>query len=219
MATTLQRLDFALDERTSVGLAAGGSIAEAITAATAVVLSILGLVGVLPEYAGATAVLAIGVGLLFEGGAIGARFARTLSRHEGDSLTTGDVAGGMTAELIAGFAGIVLGALSLLGFAPLALLPTAALVYAAGLLIGCAALTHSSVPLDGSASANGRRDTILAAAGGQLVVGLAASVLGIVALLGTSTLTLSLVALLAIGASELASGTALGARMMRALRT
>jgi hypothetical protein len=222
MATTLKQHALDIGERTSVELAAGSSVAEALTSVAAVVLTIAGIAGTFPAYAASLATIALGVGLVFEGGAVGARFVRTLNRREGDSLTTGDVAGGITAELFAGLSGIGLGVMALFGVAPLALLPTAALVFGAGLLIGCAALSHSSVAVgeegDPNAIASSRRDAMLAAAGGQLFVGFAASVLGVLALLGIGTLTLTLVALLAIAASELLSGAALGARMLRRLR-
>ena len=222
MATTLKRHALDIGERTSLELAAGGSVAEALASAAAVVLTIAGIAGAYPIYAASLATVALGLGFLFEGGAIGARFSPTLHRHEGDSLTTGDVAGGITAELFAGLGGMILGGLAFFGYAPMALLPTAVLVFGAGLLIGCAALSHSSVAIgaerDDGALAPTKRDAVLAAAGAQLIVGLGAAVIGIVALLGTETLLLSLVGLLCIGASELLSGTALGLRMMRILR-
>jgi hypothetical protein len=218
MATTIRRHGLEIDNRTSVELATGGSLAEALIAAVALLLAAFGLAGIYPTYAGSLAALAVGIALVFEGGAIGARFAPTFHSREGDSLTTGDVAGGITAELVAGSIGIVLAVFALIGFAPLALLPTAALVYSAGLLIGSAALSHSSTAVhegEVELETGGKRDAVLIAAGAQIVVGLAGSALGIVALLGAQTLILSLVALLGIAASELLSGTAFGSRMLK----
>jgi hypothetical protein len=159
--------------------------------------------------------------MLFEGGAIGARFLSLLRKHEGDSLTTGDVAGGLTAEIIAGLLGILLSGIALFGVAPAALLPTAALVYGAGLVIGCAALSHTTVGFheDGAFEADApRNDAVQMAAGAQLIVGLGAAVMGIAALLGSYTMPLTLAALLFVAASELWSGLSLGARTMRRIR-
>src|SRR5690349_9063398 len=119
MATTA-RNHFELGERTSVEIAAGGSVAEAVISGGAVLVAILGLVGVFPIFAASLSALAIGTALLFEGGAVGARFVRTLTKNEGDSLTTGDVAGGVTAELFAGLVGVFLSVIALAGYAPLA---------------------------------------------------------------------------------------------------
>ncbi len=212
--------DFDLSERASVELTAAGSVADVMISAAAVFAALTGLFGLVPIATAACATLAIGAALLFEGGAIGARFAPSLKHREEDSLTKGDVLGGITADFIAGIAGIVFGALALGGIAPMPLIATAVLVYSAALLIGCAALVHATTTLrDGVALPSTRADTVLLAAGAQLVVGIVAFVLGFLALLGVASMTLMLVSLLLIAISQLASGMALGSKMVRMLRT
>jgi hypothetical protein len=205
-----------ISERESVELTVAGSAADALVAGAAVVIAIRGLLGASPVTAAACTTVAIGAGLLFEGGAIFARFRRSLRRNEEDSLTRGDVLGGMTADAVAGLAGIGLGVLALLDVAPWPLLGTAVLVYGAALLLGCAALVHATVTVrDGVPIPPTGTDVALLAAGGQLVIGLLALALASLALLGTASQVLTLVALLAVAASELASGLALGTKMLR----
>ena len=211
MITTIRSLE--LSERESVELTAAGSLADVLIACAAIFAATAGLVGMVPVVAAACATVAIGIAMLFEGGAIGARFARTIKhREEGDLVMNGDVLAGLTADLVAGASGVVLGVLAFAGVAPLPLLATAVLVFAAGLLMGCAAQVH--------ATAQSRKaDSFLIAARAQLVVGIVSLVLGIVALLGAAVVPLTLVALLLVGLSELVSGMALGTKMFRMSRS
>jgi hypothetical protein len=211
MATTLRNI-FDGVEKASTRLVAGTSLGEVVASSAAVGAAIAGLAGASPVIAAATATIGIGGALLLEGGAIGARFTATLRRREGDSLTTGDVAGALAAELIAAIVGLPLGVLAAVGIAPMALLPTAALVFSAGLLLGSAALPHATFTTrDGISIPPPPRDLLFGAAAAQIAVGLVASALAVVALLGTAPLTLSLVALLLLAVSELLSGAVLGA--------
>jgi hypothetical protein len=217
MAAAIRRLD--ISARDSVELSAAGSAGDIILAAAAVVLALIGIAGTAPEVAAGCTTVAIGVAFLFEGGAIGARFLHSIQENEEDSLTRGDVLGGLTADLVAGVAGIVLGALALMGVLPQPLLGTAVLVYGAALLLGCAALVHATVTMkSGVPEPSAGIDAALLAAGGQLVLGLVAFALGSLALLGTATQTLTLVALLLVAGAEIGSGFAIGSKMLRLLR-
>ena len=62
------------------------------------------------------------------------------------------------------------------------------------------------------------RQYVAAAAGAQLLIAIGALVLGIAALSGVSPITLSLTAMLCLGVSDLVSGTAIAARLMRPFR-
>jgi hypothetical protein len=217
MPAATRRLD--LSERDSVELSAAGSAGDIILAAAAVILALIGIAGTAPEVAAGCTTVAIGVAFLFEGGAIGARFLRSIRQNAEDSLTRGDVLGGLTADLVAGLAGILLGALALMGVVPQALLGTAVLVYGTALLLGCAALVHATVTMQsGVPEPHPGIDPALVAAGGQLVLGLVALALGSLALLGTATQTLTLIALLLVAGSEIGSGLAIGSKMLRLLR-
>lgn len=147
------------------------SFVDAAVGLGGVLLAILGLVNVAPDYMAAIATLAVGAALAFEGAAFEAR------------------TGGSSAEFAAGTAGIVLGILAILGIVPLILMPVAVLVFSAGLLL-----------MAGSSAHFGSEGTLVAS-GSHVLGGIAGVVLGIIALTGHMPLTLSLVALLTLGAT------------------
>ncbi|HEX4149290.1 MAG TPA: hypothetical protein VHY20_09895, partial [Pirellulales bacterium] len=164
---------------------AGGSFVEAGVGFAGVVLAVLGLVHVAPGYMASIATLAIGAALAFEGAAL---------RGRSSNWT-------MPAEFTAGMAGVVLGILAILGIEPGILVPVAVIVFSAGLLLGTGA--HLQFGAEGT----------LATSGSHVLCGLAGVILGIMALVGTATLTLSLVALLTLGLSTMCCGTLLGEHM------
>jgi hypothetical protein len=218
------------------GVLAGTSMVEALAGLGAIVLAIVGLAGGVPTLAMNIATIVAGVALWFEGGSLAARYQRvqaTQFAYEGGA----DVAGGMSAEMMAGLTGVVLGILALIGISPGILVPAALTTYGGGLLIGAGANARAAVPSASTFAAQPTYDTTTgtttvrpeayarelpqafgAAAGGQLMVGIGATVLGILALVGVAPTTLSLVGLLAIGASILLTGTAAGAALFGARR-
>jgi hypothetical protein len=186
---------------------------ELLLALGAAVLSIIGLVRVFPTYLAAIATIGLGVMLLFEGASVVFRSYELLSEAgAADKLDASEVSRAVTAELLAGVAGLVLGILALVGIVPLTLMAVAVITYG-GLLV----LT-SGAPVwpDGLAVGDDAvvrqllRSLRGAAADAQLLVGLAGVVLGILGLVGIKALTLVLAALLAIGASALLRSSALG---------
>ena len=192
---------------------------EAIGSVAAMVLAILGLAGVLPADMTAIAVIGIGVSLLFEGGMVGARFARLLRSETGETRGYADLGGGMTAEFLAGAAGVVLGFLALLGIAPTILPPVATIVFGGALLLGSGAAARLSYmeatagkPRAGIEEIT--REAVSATAGAQVLTGLAAGLLGILALVGLTSMTLTLVALLCTGTVIVMSGTAFTGRIL-----
>jgi len=200
-------------------VAVGGSLGEAIAGAAAAVLSILGLAGVLPLVLLPIATIAVGAALLFEGGAITARYAVALgSRRVGT-----EHGGGMTAEFFGGACGVVLGILSLLGIAPLLLIPASALLFGGALMLGASAharinnlmISHSSEHEVTRAIA---REAQSAAAAVHVLIGLSSVTLGILALVGLAPMILSLVAMLGLGGAALLSGSAIGGSLVSAFR-
>ena len=124
-----------------MGRLASGSIMEAVVAIGAIVLSIIGLAGMLSNVMAAIATIIIGGALLVEGGAIGSDYGRLISesREESGGFDAVELGGGLTAEFLGGIAGIVLGILALFGTAPTVLMPAAVIVFGAALLLGSAA--------------------------------------------------------------------------------
>jgi hypothetical protein len=207
------------ERQKSIKLVAGSSITEAICGAAVVVLAIIGLTGMgnLAGYMASVATIAFGVALLAQGGAIAARWSRLLREtmpSEWDTRT--ELGGGMGAEFLAGGAGIVLGVLGLLGMATATLIPIAIIVFGGALLLGSSA----TVDLGGLATdapherfADLSRQATAVSSGAQVLLGIAAVVLGIIALVGLDPVVVTLVALLVLGASVLFSGTAISSRM------
>ena len=199
-------------------MTAGGSIGEAIGGGGAIVLAILGLAGVLPGTLMAIAAIAVGGGLLFEGGAIASRISRLMEQSEGETEMA-EIGGGISAEFVAGGAGVVLGILSLLGLAPMALMPITAIVLGAAVVFGSglnASLRSMAVSHAGPKGRYIANEAIAGATTVQVLVGLSAVVLGILSLVGVGyTVTLTLIAFLALGSSILLSGTAIAGKMLR----
>jgi hypothetical protein len=206
----------------SIKVVAGGSLTEALCGAATVVLAIIGLAGTLPGYMASIATIAFGVALLAQGGAIAARWSRLLREtqpHEWDTRT--ELGGGMGAEFLAGGAGVVLGILGLLGLYTATLIPIAVIVFGGALLLGSGAtadLGSLYVPTTHERFANVARQMTLAASGAQMLVGVGAIVLGIIALVGVDPVVVTLVALLVVGASVLLSGAAVSSRMAAVMR-
>ncbi len=206
----------------SIKVVAGGSITEAICGAATVVLAIIGLAGTLPGYMASIATIAFGVALLAQGGAIAARWSRLLREtqpYEWDTRT--ELGGGMGAEFLAGGAGVVLGILGLLGIYTATLIPIAVIVFGGALLLGSGAtadLGSLYAPTAHERFAHVTRQITLAASGAQMLVGVGAIVLGIIALVGVDPVVITLVALLVVGASVLLSGAAVSSRMASVMR-
>lgn len=206
----------------SARVVAGGSITEALAGLAAAALAIIALAGILPGYLAAIATIAVGVALLAQGGAVAARWSRLVAETPGyqwDPRT--ELGSGMSAEILGGAAGIVLGILALVGIAPYILIPVALLAFGGAMLVGSGATADLGMMRGVDASSRlerATREVTVAASGTQMLIGIAAIVLGILALIGIDPLTLSLVGLLATGASILFSGSAVSSRMLGILR-
>jgi hypothetical protein len=213
-----------IERERSIKVVAGGSITEAICGAATVVLAIIGLAGggSLPGYTASIAAIVFGVALLAQGGAVAARYQQLLRETvPAEWETRTELGGGMGAEMLGGAAGVVLGILGLLGIATALLIPIAVIVFGGTLLLGSAATADlgSLGTLAGHERfAQVARQASVAASGTQVLVGVTGVVLGIIALVGVDTATVSLVALLVMGAAGLLTGTALSTRMVSAIR-
>jgi hypothetical protein len=180
----------------------GGTSLELVGGGGAVVLGILGLVGVYPAAFAEIAAIAAGGGLLAHGIATTLRW-RDAYRRAGDDTV---VAAGIGSEAVGGAAGAALGILALIGVVLMVLMPVSAIVLGAALLFAAPAQPE----LVGDASS--RRVVQVARAGGGIegIAGVGAIVLGILALLDIGPrLTLTLVSMLGIGGGLLLAGGAL----------
>lgn len=210
-----------LPEKSSVEIAAGGGIAEAVAATGAVVLSIIGLASGMSYVLMSIACILAGAALLFEGGAIAGRYSKMLARVTEGGTETAEVGGGIAAEALAGAAGVVLGILALIGIHPVALVAVANIVFGAGLLIGSGATSKAgSAPTfyERGDVEHVTREAVFISAGGEALVGVGAVVLGILSLLHAAPVLLNFIALLGVGGALMLGGTALGAKMLSVMR-
>lgn len=211
------------DEKRVLEVEGTGSIVEAGGGLAVIVLSIIGLAGANASFMVSIAGIALGAALLAEGGAIAGEYSKLLSLTTEGRFDAAELGGGMTTELIAGGAALVLGILGLLRLAPLTLLPIAVITVGAALMLTSGAVQRLN---DVKVRAMGLSETarkvthaaVSSAAGAQLFTGVAAIVLGIIALTASPATAgmLTLVGLLALGASVTLSGSALAGRLLRA---
>lgn len=179
------------------------SLPELAAGIAVIILTILGLAGVSPPFLVAIAVIVFGVALVLGGRAAVAELHRVLARHATTSSAVG-VTNGWSTVFLAGIAGIVLGILALLGVASAQLVAIAVIAFGAALLISANATLRMRVLVGTMGAANPTIDRLVQEAasdnaGLQTMVGLAAIVLGILALSGFAPTTLVLIALLGLG--------------------
>ena len=186
---------------------------EAGAGIAVVVLTILGLADVSPGALAAIATIVIGAGLLMQVADAGTEYARLTAKSDAAPLTGVMFGGGATVGFLAGGVGIVLGILALLGVNAAHLTPAALIVFGGALLLsaGVSAEMNKARIHASSESAAARamaEQAATAAAGAQALIGLAAIILGILALVPTHATILLLVGLLAVGASLLLTAAA-----------
>jgi hypothetical protein len=209
-------------ERLREAVGTGGSAAEAIGGAAAVVLAIIGLAGGLPTAMMSVATIVLGGAILLDSAGITARYERLVRDTWGGEarVTKAELGTGLSAESLAGVAGIVLGILALLGYMPETLCAIALIAFGGGLTLGSLARHRfhaTSVAHHGAGASHTAMRALSEAksveAGGDLLIGAGAVVLGILALLGVFPTTLVLIGFLCVGGVLMLSGRVLGSKV------
>ncbi|MBV9946938.1 MAG: hypothetical protein JOZ69_08830, partial [Myxococcales bacterium] len=167
-------------EPRSVEASGAGATAEAVGAAAAIVLAILGLAGTLTFAMMTIGVIVLGSAMLMDSAGVSARYERLLSQafsREG-ATAHARVGGGLAAESLGGLAGIALGVLGLIGFAPVTLSAAALVVFGASLLFGSAnksrlAAMVAAQPAVPAAARRVLEEVNSLSAGGDVLVGVA----------------------------------------------
>jgi len=198
-----------------------GSLSELVAGLAVIVLTILGLAGVSPAFLVEIATIVFGAGLLLYGSAMVGQIGRVVAHHSGHDAAAG-LASGWSIALLSGVAGIVLGILALLGVSSIPLVAIAVIGFGAGLLIS--SNTGMRIRLLDGASEQADpvikqllHDSAADTAGLQTMIGLAAIVLGILALSGFAPLTLVLIALLGLGCFATLSSAVIASTLTRAV--
>jgi hypothetical protein len=208
----------------SVRAVSRGSMMEAVGGIVAMSLGILALATVAPTTLPAIAAIAIGVGLLFEGGALAAQYRRLPEEVKSGRWASIELSEGMIGLFAGGIAGASLGVLSVIGLASAVLTPIAVLVFGIALLMGSGVTARMNYLESGRRSGETmpkphryHRATWVAT-GIQILFGLAACALGVLALVGIAPLLLSTIAFLALGVACFLSGVAVSGRVLTVLR-
>ncbi|HEX5445635.1 MAG TPA: hypothetical protein VFW87_17540 [Pirellulales bacterium] len=200
----------------ALSFAIGESTAEAVCGLAAIVVAIVGLAN--PEWTILTPIATIlaSAALVFAGATACSRCMASSAPLP--STTEREMEAGMSAEILGGIAGVVLGILAILGLAANLLVSIAIIVFGASLLLG----SMATVSFRSMATAEGGAGThygVSMARGSHVLFGLATIILGIVALVGEAQYgpILNLVGLLVVGAGVLMTATAFARRLMGGL--
>ncbi|HLH52388.1 MAG TPA: hypothetical protein VKY92_02040 [Verrucomicrobiae bacterium] len=162
---------------------ASSSVMEAIVAIAIVALSIVGLAGVNSLLMAAIATIIAGAAVLLEGGV----FSKELHSNTAEAPARG----GLSAAFLGALAGIILGVLALMNVAPITLLSVAVLVFGVTFLL----------------SSQSERSSFTGRMDGLMLLGLSVAILGLLAVIGISSIWLVLVGLLILGSASLIGGS------------
>ena len=188
---------------------AAESTSEALAGAAALVLAIVGLAGMASTYMMTIGVIALGVAFLFDGAVA---FTRTWNgAGEAGTAGAGTAADNqLSAEVLGGAAGVVLGVLALIGIVPQILCSCAILVFGACMLVATgtqgSARRWQSVPSNESKMMEAEEESTFAEPGTRPLVALAAIVLGLLAIVNIASMLLTLIGVLVLGASLVING-------------
>lgn len=213
-----------------------GGLIDAIGGVATVVLAILGLVGIAPPMLVAIATIVFGVALLIQGGAMLSEYAQiAFPASERSSMSEQFGGNSLALVFLVGAGGIVLGILALLGIQSAILPPVAVIAFGSALLLSSNAVwrlyqmrrmsAHAQSAISGQSGYQFGGEMLASemasgSAGIQAIAGLAAVVLGVLALAGDANdLTLNLSALLALGATLIMTGSTLSATVLGFMRT
>ena len=194
-----------------------GNTSVVLAGVAAVVLSIIGLAGILPIVLVSAGAIAMGISLLLAGMATAAERKKILDQTRGSKLTSSGIfTFALSIETLAGVTSIILGILSLLKMKPDILLGADAIVLGVAFMAMCAAdARENEANLEGAVTEKQKASykAAKAAIDLQFLTGVGSITLGILALIGLAPVTLILVAFLADGFSLAIKGTTLDIRL------
>lgn len=206
-----------------------GGFVDAVGGIATIVLAIIGLSGTIPSMMLGIVTIIFGAALLIQGGAMLSEYARIIFPAGTANFAIDQFGGGtLSAVFLAGAAGIVLGVLSLLGIHSTMLTAVAVMAFGSALVLSANSVMNlhrlkmsSTAPENQSAHSGSEilaSEMASGSAGIQAFAGLAAIVLGILAVVGNNPQVLTLVALLALGATLVMTGTTLSGVVLGFMR-
>lgn len=211
MSTTL------FESRSSTSATAYGGVIDAIGGIAAAVIAIVGLTGYHAEMMAAIATIVFGAALLIEGGTLLTEYASVMP----SAGTTDFSDSGVSLMFLGGVAGMVLGILALLGIATATFTSISVIVFGAALVLASSSVRHLFMLQSAARRTMARSGSEMIAgemasgsSGVHLLAGMAAIVLGVLAVCGTRTPVLTLSALLIVGVTLILTGSTLSGLVM-----
>lgn len=204
-----------------------GGLADAIGGIATIVLAIVALGGVHSEIVLSIAVIVFGAALLIQGGTLVSEYESMMSPVGATNVSPEQFGvGGLSTLFLVGVAGIVLGILALLGIATATLAAIAVIAFGTALLLSSNSVRQLSmlqtmgraeVPRAGAELLAGEMAS--GSASVQMLAGLAAIVLGVLAVAGVNQTILTLAALIVLGSAVILTGSALTGLIMGFMRS
>lgn len=207
--------------RSIFGSETSGSIAEAGGGVAVIILAIIGLVQGGNGFLVSIATIVLGVALFTEGASIAAQLSKLLASETGGSSSIEWMGGGMATEMLAGGSAIVLGILALAGIQPMVLVPAAVITAGGALILTAGAIDRlNQIKVETSELSDVAQRvaqvSVSGAVGTQIIIGVAAIVLGIIALISpAASAILTLIGMLVLGAATTLTGTTLTGKFIR----
>ncbi len=227
MSSTYESTSATESTSAAVRTATYGGLADAIGGLATIVLAIVALSGVHPEIVLSIAVIVFGAALLIQGGTLVSEFESIMSPLGASSVSPEQFSlGGLSTLFLVGVAGIVLGILALLGIATPTLTAVSVIAFGTALLLSSNSVRHLSmlqtacraeVPPPGAELLAGEMAS--GSASVQMLAGLAAIVLGVLAVAGVNQNILTLAALIILGSAIILTGSALTGLIMGFIRS
>jgi len=163
--------------------------------------------------------IVVGVGLMVQAFNSAAEHSKVMAA---DAAPIPDLGGEVMVDGVSGITGIILGVLALVGVNPPYLVPSALIVFGGALLLSGAI---GLPPRASQSTAPGGQTQVVsyqgstAASGMEILIGIAAIVLGILSLVFVGSWVLALVGFIAVGAALLLVSATFGGTMMRLFAT
>jgi hypothetical protein len=190
-------------------------LTEGAAGIAVIVLSVIALAGTSPGALASIVTIIIGVGLMVQAFNSAAENSKLMAAAP---AAIPDLGGEMAVDCLAGLTGIVLGVLALVGISSAYLVPSALIVFGSALLLSGAIGMRPKAPTimpSGGQPQVLTYDSSAAASGLEVLIGLAAIVLGILSLIFMTSWVLTLVGFVAVGAALLMVSATFSGSLMR----
>lgn len=200
-----------------------GLLSEGAAGIAAIVLAVIALAGVSAGTLASIITIVIGVGLMVQAFNSAAEASKLMPAGAAAGLHTADAGGEVMVDCLAGIAGIILGVLALVGINTAHLVPAALIVFGGALLLDGAIGMRPKTATTANTAAGPVQIVSYqgaAAAGGmEILIGIAAIVLGILSLIFMTSWVLVLVGFIAVGAALLMVSASFSGAVMRLFTT